>query len=221
MQEKEPLLRRIIERMRPKKPKYDIMPSEKLALPAGARNQLKDNLIAAATEGNARKTEILLDMGADANARDNYSDETVLMLAAEVGFADICALLIEKGANVKAGDEDGANPLMCAARNGHTKTCALLLEKGADIEAKENERHWTALMLAAYQGHTETCAFLLEKGADIEAGNREDHTALMLARIHGKKETAGFLAFFAFAPKIFADKEASDSFYSGLKECIQ
>ena len=47
----------------------------------------------------------------------------------------MCELLIEKGADVNAVEEDGWTALMIAAGNGHKEVCQLLIEKGADVNA--------------------------------------------------------------------------------------
>src|SRR5581483_5057182 len=46
-------------------------------------------------------------------------------------------LLLEKGADIEARDEQGQTPLIRAAADAQTGIVKLLLEKGADIEAKD------------------------------------------------------------------------------------
>jgi len=48
-------------------------------------------------------------------------------------------LLLEKGANIEAKDNDGDTALINAAIKGETEMVKLLLEKGANIEAKDNK----------------------------------------------------------------------------------
>jgi len=45
-------------------------------------------------------------------------------------------LLLEKGANIEAKDNDGDTALINAAIKGETEMVKLLLEKGANIEAR-------------------------------------------------------------------------------------
>jgi hypothetical protein len=81
--------------------------------------------------------------------------EKQLIEAADKGHTETVALLLEKGADIRA-DDDGA--LRWAADGGHTETVALLLNRGADIHADKDH----ALRWAALNGHTETVALLLK-----------------------------------------------------------
>jgi ankyrin repeat protein len=128
--------------------------------------------------------------------------------------------LLKLGADLGAKDyfDIDSRALHLAAGNGHTETCALLIDRGADIDAMDSQG-WTALMWAAHRGHTKVCRLLFECGASINKRGG-GWTALMWAKDAGQREAAGFLAFVTVAPRIFADREASSSFYSGFRECI-
>jgi ankyrin repeat protein len=56
---------------------------------------------------------------------------TPLHSAAEEGHKDLVELLITKGANVNAKDEDGVTPLQYAKIEGHTGIVELLRKHGA------------------------------------------------------------------------------------------
>ena len=83
-------------------------------------------------------------------------------MAAAKGYGKICAMLIEKGADVNPKDNDGKTPLYYADRYQHKAIAALLQEKGAAIEGKEklSDRPWLSEPLAAghavvwYLGHS-------------------------------------------------------------------
>ena len=53
---------------------------------------------------------------------------------------DTCRLLIDRGADVNAKDNDGLTPLHEAASHNNLGICRLLIDNGADINA-ENNRH--------------------------------------------------------------------------------
>jgi hypothetical protein len=123
--------------------------------------------------------KILLDSGADINAKANLLDLD------DIDFEDI--------------DEELSigSALHWASRRGHTKIVKLLLDRpGCDYNAKsendveKNEYGETALHLSAKKGHTEILQLLLNKpGCDYIAKNEYGETAFHLAVEKGHTET--------------------------------
>jgi len=111
-------------------------------------------LMWAAAENNAGAVELLLELGADVNARSKLTEFpkanaartanalvsvvmprggwTALMHAARRGATESVRALATHGADLNAVDPDGANALIYAIINGHYDAAAALLEKGAD-----------------------------------------------------------------------------------------
>ncbi len=56
-------------------------------------------------------------------------------------------LLIEKGADINARNNEGRTPLLYATVTNNTELSRLLIEKGADIHAKDNDGY-TPLQIA-------------------------------------------------------------------------
>ena len=84
----------------------------------------------AALYGSTEATRILLEAGADPNAR-TLAQATPLMFAAY--SLEKSRLLVEKGADVNAKAKDGTTPLYVAAgTQGNERTVRYLLEKGAN-----------------------------------------------------------------------------------------
>ncbi len=77
---------------------------------------------------------LLLENGANIEARDGAKGRTSLALAAEESNEAMALLLLKKGADVKSVGKDGRKPLARAAENGHESVVRLLLEKGASVE---------------------------------------------------------------------------------------
>lgn len=91
---------------------------------------------------------ILLDEGADPNAKDRR-DDTPLHVAASKGdrylpewdvesIVGICGLLIERGADPNTINDAGQTPLFAAARK-RPEVCRILIESGADPTVRNDE----------------------------------------------------------------------------------
>jgi ankyrin repeat protein len=89
---------------------------------------------------NADETKLLIDAGADVNAK-NYCGWTALMIAKN---SEQTKLLIKGGVDVNVRDDLGRTALMVAKTAEQTK---LLIEAGANVDAKDNIG-WTALIYA-------------------------------------------------------------------------
>jgi len=92
----------------------------------------------AAFFGQTGVARLLLDRGADVNARstsDRFArDNTPLHAAAANSQVEVAALLVERGADVNARDGSGFTPLALAANSRSDLLMLLLLEKGARAE---------------------------------------------------------------------------------------
>ena len=111
----------------------------------------------------------------------------LLLMAAQMGHADVVPQLLAKGADTGLMANNGWTALILATQNGHTEIVAQLLAKGADTGLK-NKHGGTALMVAAQNGHAEIVAQLLAKGADTGLKDNDGWTALRLAAQNGHKD---------------------------------
>jgi ankyrin repeat protein len=89
----------------------------------------------AAFFGHRDLAALLLDQGADVNARSQSErfarDNTPLHAAAANRHVEVAGLLLERGAEVNAKDGSGFTPLALAANSRSDLLMLLLLEKGA------------------------------------------------------------------------------------------
>jgi ankyrin repeat protein len=138
-------------------------------------------LIWAAGFGHPGAVKLLLESGADINARNN-DGETPLMVASLLGHVDIVKLLLAKGADVDAMHKRGMTALMRASFEGHVEVVRVLVDHGADVNV---EGMIPALSLACEMGRTKVVKLLLEKGADVNAKDHWGNTALVLASKKG------------------------------------
>ncbi|UKZ61775.1 uncharacterized protein TrAtP1_003034 [Trichoderma atroviride] len=158
----------------------------KLLLDKGAEVDLKNKygpilLRWAARGGHRGFAEWLIDRGVEVDSKSfSYGDLTPVSIASSYGNEDIFRLLLEKGANVEAKDDNGQMLLLFATKRRHKETIKLLLEKGANIDTKDNMGQ-TSLLLAIEERSIGIVELLLEKGADIEAKGNKGRTPLLRA----------------------------------------
>jgi ankyrin repeat protein len=152
---------------------------------------IRPALIAAAQVGVVGIVKVLLEEGAEVNAKTNDGD-TALMTAALEGHTDVAILLTDKGADVNAKKSDGWTVLMAAVLGERVGIVRALINKGADVNAKTNE-DGTALMAAAQLGNVDITLALLEKGANTNAKATNGATPLIQATQEGNIEVAKIL----------------------------
>jgi ankyrin repeat protein len=125
--------------------------------------------------------KLLLTAGANANAVD-AEGQTPLMLAADIGSAEITRLLLGAGgaASINAKDKQGKTALMYLPRYPESKSdvARVLVTAGANVN-EVNEAGQTALMSASVAGSTEVTRVLLESSAAVNVKDKQGMTALM------------------------------------------
>ena len=146
---------------------------------------MNKELIEIVKAGDTATTELLINDGADANARDE-AGATLLMLASNAGNLAMAKALLSAGADVNASDTRGWTALIHSVYNAELKqgfadVAQALIEAGANIEATIGY-DVRPLMLAAGYGETEVVEVLLNAGADILARNEGGYTALMMVK---------------------------------------
>ena len=148
---------------------------------------------------------VLLDAGADSNARDQFGG-TLLHSAATQGQPEYIAALVEAGLDINARDESGQTPLHSAVSvdlSGESALASLLdlgpeadavaerrarlaaniaalIDAGADVHARD-EKDGTPLHSAVGSGEPEYIAVLVDAGADINAQGESGQTPLHTA----------------------------------------
>jgi ankyrin repeat protein len=139
--------------------------------------------------------QTLLEKGARVNER-SVEGMTALWIAAQEGYADIVAQLIEKDADVNSQRAtDGITALWMTSQNGHAGVAKLLLENGADLDIRSANGS-TALMLASQNAHTEIVKLLCEWGSDVNIKtsiNHIDYSPLSIATMMERKDIEGIL----------------------------
>jgi ankyrin repeat protein len=90
-------------------------------------------------------------------------------LASERGQVDVARMLIERGADVTAQNDDGRTPLHLASYRGQVDIARMLIERGADLAAQDNDGD-TSLHVVSERGQVDVVHMLIEHGADVTMG---------------------------------------------------
>jgi cytohesin len=120
--------------------------------------------------------ELLLESGADPNARDN-SDNTSLHFASISGQVDVAEALINRGVDTNARNNADNTPLHLASKTGHVKIVEILLNRGADMNARNND-NTMPLHFASQGGHLKIVRMLLDPQEGVNARDKNYKTPL-------------------------------------------
>ena len=103
--------------------------------------------------------------------------KTCLQVAAHQGQRDLCTLLLDAGASLRAVDEDGDTPLHYAAFGNQPEIMELVLSHGAPINAVNNGK-CSALHVAVNKKHAQCVKVLLRHHCDVSLQDSYGDTAL-------------------------------------------
>lgn len=120
--------------------------------------------------------KLLLDEGADVNARDNYGS-TPLHYANR--NSEVAEILVERGADVRARNNGDSTPLHRAVYTDNEDVVRLLLKEEVDVNARDDDDETP---LHNIKESTTIVGLLLREGADVNArdwfGNTPLHEAV-------------------------------------------
>ena len=151
-------------------------------------------LIERGADNSAKTSELTTDTGPpELLLKDNDDwDETSLHNAAWKDSLDVATLLIDRGADIEAKDNNGWTPLHGAAVDNSLAVARLLIDHGADIDAKD-DNGWTPLHGAAQENSLDVASLLIKLGADIDAKDNNGRTPLQWAAFDNSLDVARLL----------------------------
>ena len=135
------------------------------------------SLLAAVERAGADVVEVLLDAGADIEAKLN-DGRSPLLKASKCGNLQVVKVLLRAGAGVCVTDNKGATCLMLAAHYGHTEAVRTLLCMPEVDVNQSNTQGLTSLHRAVFKKHSDVVQLLIDAGADVGAKNSAGSTSL-------------------------------------------
>lgn len=202
-------------------------------------------LITAASKGNTRIAELLLQKGAEVNAQHPDSKTTALHAAAANGNLHMVQLLILKQAKPDLRNQFNETALELAINGGFDSVIERLVNAGSpidifaavglddaekvvkELEADESliratRRGYTPLHMAASKGRLEIAQLLIEKSAAIDARTKSKGgmTPLHLAVLNGHAAIVQLLLTHAADPNpsMIADGTTAPPLYFAVKQ---
>ncbi|ERF69382.1 hypothetical protein EPUS_05927 [Endocarpon pusillum Z07020] len=132
---------------------------------SSSKQAITNSLCDAAADERLEDVRLLLDRGADINARSKYR-VNALEAAIIRNNEQIVKLLLDRGADVNAQGGDYGNSLQAAAYKGSEQIVKLLLDYGADVNVQGGQ-YGSALHAALYQRSEQIVKLLLDHGTDV------------------------------------------------------
>jgi hypothetical protein len=126
--------------------------------------------------GYAACVRMLLDQGADVDARDACGMNS-LMQTSRWGHLECMQILIEAKADVTPSGIDGLTAAHFVSFHGYTKCLQLLIDNNADVNARNDEGR-TPAMDACAKGRLPCLQLLLDNKADLNVRGDNDQDAL-------------------------------------------
>jgi ankyrin repeat protein len=140
----------------------------------------------AVSSGNVDMVQLLIELGADANAQTAYP-LSPLFNASYKGDSEIVALLLNAGAVVNAPGYEGMPPIAGAIARGHTEIVALLLDRGANLDFVDERTGRNLLHLAVLSGSLDIVDQLVTRGAPLDDTDNDGRTPLYYSARYGHR----------------------------------
>jgi ankyrin repeat protein len=175
-------------------------------------------LLKGASNGGLKIVRLLLQNGADPNAKDCYRCTPLHMaLSDSKQSVETVRTLLRHGADLNARDIGGETALHKGVKSNNVEICKLLLEYGAAVDAR-NRVGETPLYQAARRGMLDITSLLLQHGADVNGYHNADDTALRIAIQHGRIQVVrALLIYGAGVSGLYTHVDGRASFMEDLR----
>lgn len=139
---------------------------------------------------NTAMLTFMIDQGADPAVVD-LDGTSLLHVAVECGYSDVCSFLLDRRVEVESRNESGETPLHLAAGRGSVPMVKLLIARGADARAvwqpEGAAREMLPYQIAELGGHLE-CARLLFVPSDLHRACAEGDLATVTRLLQAEED---------------------------------
>ena len=149
-------------------------------------------LHAACQHGHPNCVQMLIDHGADVNARTNKA-RTPVFNAARFGNASCLRKLLKAGGNVDMPNLYEQTPTFVAAEEGRTECLQLLIDAKADIN-KPDFAGRTPVFISCVADMPESLEVLVKASANLTHPSNNGRTPLWISRATRHYDTAALIA---------------------------
>ncbi|MBU1107478.1 MAG: ankyrin repeat domain-containing protein [Candidatus Riflebacteria bacterium] len=149
-------------------------------------------LFKAIQQKNLRAMELLIGKDADPHRCEAIQGSSPLLMAVNLGQADMVKILLESGSDPEIKGIFGQTPLIRSVTEGYFPVLALLLEFGSLLDRRDDSGN-TALMHAIEDGQLEMVKALIFAGSDTSLKNQASMNLLQIAESSDKSDVAKFL----------------------------
>lgn len=152
-------------------------------------------LFPAVRSGSEAAVRLLLDSGASVDAKDDFFEQTALMLAVRENNTAIVQMLIARGADVNAFIKQGEEPDFRPPGAGGGSHGVGIVRGGWPEQGMRNPipGKLSPLLYAARDGRLTAARMLVEAGADVNAPNANGTSPLVMAVMNNNIEIAHLL----------------------------
>lgn len=145
------------------------------------KNQDDFTVLHLAVKSNAINiVKLLLEFGANINAKDSLGGFTPLIWTVLKKYYDIAKLLLNSKADIKETCNFGRSAFLWAVYKGHKNLVKLFIKHGTDVNEKD-DLNYNALLIATLSKKKGIVKLLLDNGINVNEKDRRGNTALMEA----------------------------------------
>ncbi|XP_077998571.1 ankyrin repeat and EF-hand domain-containing protein 1-like [Glandiceps talaboti] len=130
----------------------------------------------------------LLEKGADANSKNEATQRTALIAAAESGSVTVVRAIVEAGGDVNAIDREKITAAHLASGGGHFEVLKILAAYGADFNVLTVIGN-TPIHHSAKSGHAMCCKYLGQRGCRANIKNDDGQLPSQVAKDNGSKDS--------------------------------